>query len=103
MVIPLDSDNRVMRPPDRLTKGLHTAVMADAREVFARALRWGASSVVVAHNHPDDDTTPSKEDVVLTKRLVQAGQLLGIDLMDHLIVNSKCEFSSLAELKLFEC
>lgn len=94
MVIPLDSDNRVMRPPELLTKGLHTAVMADAREVFSRALRWGADSVVVAHNHPDDDTTPSDEDIVLTKRLAQAGQLIGIDLMDHLIVNSKREFSS---------
>ena len=102
MVVPLDSDNRVMRPPVCLTKGLRTAVIADSREVFAHALRWNAASVVLAHNHPDGDTTPSEEDVVVTKRFVEAGKLLGVDVMDHLIVNVAGEYSSLSELGLLE-
>lgn len=100
MVVPLDSDNRVLRPPVCLAKGLHMSVVVDARELFARALRWYAASVVVAHNHPDGDTAPSEADVSLTKRLVEAGRLLGVEVMDHLIVNDRCEFSSLAELGL---
>ena len=102
MVVPLDSDNRVMRPPVCLTKGLRTAVIADSREVFAHALRWNAASVVLARNHPDGGTTPSEEDVVVTKRFVEAGKLLGVDVMDHLIVNVAGEYSSLSELGLLE-
>lgn len=98
LVIPLDSDNKVMRPPECIMKGLKSAVIADPREVFARALKWGATSVVVAHNHPDGDIEPSEEDIETTKRLSEAGRLLGVDLMDHLILNAKGEFSSMVEV-----
>ena len=97
LVIPLDGDNRVMRPPECLMKGAKSAVIADPREVFARALKWGASSVVVAHNHPDGDLEPSAEDLVVTRRLAESGDLLGIELMDHLILNADGEYVSLAE------
>ena len=102
LVVPLDTDNKVMRPPECLTKGLKSAAIADPREVFTRALKWGASSVIVAHNHPDGDVSPSDEDVEVTKRLSDAGRLLGVDLMDHLIFNSKGEFVSMVESGVLE-
>ncbi|MBI2264454.1 MAG: DNA repair protein RadC [Armatimonadetes bacterium] len=69
------------------------------REVFSPALGIGTAAVVVAHNHPSGDPTPSPEDLALTKRLTEAGEILGIDLVDHLIVTAK-GFLSFKERKL---
>ena len=102
LVVPLDTDNKVMRPPECLTKGLKSTAIADPREVFVRALKWGAASVIVAHNHPDGDIKPSDEDVEMTKRLADAGRLLGVDLIDHLIFNSRGEFISMVEEGVLE-
>ena len=56
------------------------------REVFAPAIREGAACILVAHNHPSGDPEPSDEDLDVTRRLQEAGKLLGIRLVDHLIV-----------------
>lgn len=56
------------------------------RDVFQRALLANATSIVVAHNHPSGNTEPSSEDIEVTKRLVKAGELMGIHLIDHLII-----------------
>lgn len=58
------------------------------REVFEPALRHNAANVIVAHNHPSGDCAPSEEDVLITKRLIQAGSLLGVELVDHVIVSN---------------
>ena len=58
------------------------------REVFEPALRHNAANVIVAHNHPSGDCEPSEEDIRITKRLIQAGNLLGVELIDHIIVSS---------------
>ena len=63
------------------------------REVFQRAVLTGAISIVVAHNHPSDSTEPSPEDRAVTKRLRDAGQLLGIKVLDHLIVTDSAYLS----------
>lgn len=63
------------------------------REVFQRAIVSGAIALAVAHNHPSGDLTPSKEDLTVTRRLKDAGDLLGIRLLDHLIVTEKGFFS----------
>ena len=63
------------------------------REVFQRAVLTGAISIVVAHNHPSDSTEPSTEDRAVTKRLRDAGQLLGIKVLDHLIVTDSAYLS----------
>lgn len=55
-------------------------------EVFKEALRLNAASIIVGHNHPSSDPTPSPEDVAVTRQLVLAGQLLGIELLDHLVI-----------------
>jgi len=59
-------------------------------EVFRDAVRIGAAAIIVAHNHPSGDPTPSPEDVAVTKILVEAGSLLDIELLDHLIIGRNC-------------
>ena len=66
------------------------------REVFKTAILSNASSIMAFHNHPSGDTTPSDQDIQLTHRLVEAGELLGIKLLDHLIIGDS-SFTSLKE------
>jgi len=69
------------------------------REVFAPALAVGAAAVIVAHNHPSGDVRPSEEDLQVTRQLQAAGQLLGIDLLDHLVLSAR-RYLSLRQEKL---
>lgn len=66
--------------------GTLTASLAHPREVFAPAIGKAAAGIILVHNHPSGDPTPSDEDNRLTKRIAQAGQIMGIELLDHLIV-----------------
>jgi DNA repair protein RadC len=81
----LNTKNRVIQQIT-LTKGTLDASLLHPREVFREAIRHSASSIILAHNHPSGDPTPSSEDIQMTNRLHQAGQLLGIDLLDHVIL-----------------
>jgi DNA repair protein RadC len=76
--------------------GSLNASIVHPREVMKAAIMSNSSSIIVAHNHPSQDPTPSREDIEVTKRLVEAGKIVGIDLIDHIIV---CEekFVSLKE------
>ena len=67
--------------------GTLTASLAHPREIFAPAIGQAAAGVILVHNHPSGDPSPSDEDVRLTKRIVQAGRIMGIELLDHLIVS----------------
>lgn len=69
-----------------LTKGTVNAALAAPREVFIEALRYQAVSLILVHNHPSGDPEPSPEDIRLTKRIREAGELLGIYLLDHIII-----------------
>lgn len=73
--------------------GTIDSTTAHPREVFESAIKHSASQIIVAHNHPTGDFTPSSEDIALTERLVSAGQILGIELTDHVIVSFKGFFS----------
>ena len=66
--------------------GSLNAALVHPREIFKAAILSNAASIIIAHNHPSGDVTPSSEDCELTRRLKQAGELLGIELLDHLIV-----------------
>ena len=63
---------------------------------FKQAVRSNAAAIIVAHNHPSGDPTPSPDDIVLTKAIVQAGKLLDVDVLDHLVIG-KGQFVSLKE------
>ncbi|HKU18235.1 MAG TPA: DNA repair protein RadC [Candidatus Saccharimonadales bacterium] len=76
-----------------ITVGTLDAVMAHPREVFADAIADRAAYIILAHNHPSGDVTPSHKDIALTQQLVAAGQLVGIPLHDHLIVAGATHFS----------
>ena len=76
--------------------GSVSAALVHPREVFKAAILANAAAVVLLHNHPSGDITPSKEDIELTRRMVEAGRLLGIDVLDHLIIGGS-EFLSLKE------
>lgn len=66
--------------------GTIDAVIAHPREVYAGAVSDFAMGIIVAHNHPSGDPTPSKQDITTTQQLIAAGQILGVTLLDHLIV-----------------
>ena len=66
--------------------GIIDATLVHCREVFRKAIECRASAVVLIHNHPSGETTPSAEDIKLTKQLIQAGQVIGIKVLDHVII-----------------
>ena len=85
--------------------GSLNASIVEPREVFKEAIGASAASVILAHNHPSGDPTPSSEDIAITKRLTRAGELLGITVHDHIILGRRSEgrdqdFVSLKEIGL---
>lgn len=84
-----------------VSTGSLNASLVHPREVFKAAILNNAASVILAHNHPSGDATPSREDIELTRRMVQAGELLGIEVLDHLIVTPEGGFLSMKEANLF--
>lgn len=95
VIATLNTKNEVM--------GIHTihvgtvnASLVNPRDVYQQALLNNATSVIAFHNHPSGDPSPSREDIEVTERLVSAGKLIGVDLMDHIIIGSP-KFVSLKE------
>ncbi len=91
----LDSKNRLLRD-EVVSIGTLTASLVHPREVFRPAIRESAASILVAHNHPSGDPSPSAEDLDVTARLRSAGELIGIPVLDHVILGAG-KFTSLAE------
>lgn len=87
IVLLLDSRRRLIKVSPVSIGTLEMSVV-HPRETFQEAIAAGAAALMVAHNHPSGDPTPSQEDVTLTRRLVEAGRILGIPVLDHLIVGS---------------
>lgn len=73
--------------------GTIDAVIAHPREVYAGAIADMAAGIIVAHNHPSGDPTPSKQDLATTQQLIAAGQILGVKLYDHVIVAGRRHYS----------
>ena len=84
-----------------ISLGILNASILHPREVYRRAITLAAASIVIAHNHPSGDCTPSDEDCQITERLVEAGRVIGIDLLDHIIFSRK-GFYSFREHDLIE-
>lgn len=92
ITIHLDCKNRVVCVEVVSTGSLNASIV-HPREVFKSCLLSSAAAVVMLHNHPSGDPTPSREDIELTGRLKDAGELLGIRVMDHIIIGDECYVS----------
>jgi DNA repair protein RadC len=84
-VVCLDTRNRVMFTK-QIYKGSLNSSQVRVGELFKEAIRRSAASIIVVHNHPSGDPTPSPEDVAITRAIVQAGKLVDIDVLDHLVI-----------------
>ena len=90
-------DNRMaLIREEILALGTVNCTLLSPREIFVRALRWGAVNIVLLHNHPSGDPTPSDMDIDITARIRKAGSILGIRLIDHLVIGDQC-YTSLRE------
>jgi DNA repair protein RadC len=85
-VIHLDAKNRVKGRAREISRGTLDASLVHPREVFRDAIRSSCAAVVLAHNHPSGDPTPSAEDIRITRQLVEAGKIVDIKVLDHVIV-----------------
>ena len=85
-VLPIDSDFHPICEPIAATKGGVASVAVHPREVFCEAIRWRAHAVIVAHNHPSGDPTPSERDMRLTQELLATAKVVRIHILDHLVI-----------------
>ena len=91
---------------EKISQGTLDTILVHPREVFKSAITAGAAAVILAHNHPSGDPSPSESDIKVTRDLIRAGQLLKIDVLDHVILGTKTkersrDFVSLRELGYF--
>jgi DNA repair protein RadC len=82
-----------------ITEGILNSSLAHPREVFRGAIVSTAASIIIAHNHPSENAEPSQEDISITKQLVEAGKIIGIPIVDHIIFAGE-SFISLAALRM---
>ena len=88
----LDTRNRVLASPTIYKGNVNTSVIRPA-EIFREAIRHNSPALIVAHNHPSGDATPSPEDLRVTRQIAEAGKLLSIEVLDHLIIGRGCYVS----------
>jgi DNA repair protein RadC len=88
----LDTKNKIISD-EVVSIGSLSASIVHPREAFKSAIRESAAAVIFIHNHPSGDIKPSQEDILLTRRLVQAGEVLGIQVLDHIIIGDGSHFS----------
>jgi DNA repair protein RadC len=95
VVLFLNTKNHVVAQ-ETLSMGSLNASIVHPREVFRAAIKRSSASIICVHNHPSGDPTPSPEDIAMTSRLVEAGQIIGIEVLDHIILGDQ-NFVSLKE------
>ncbi len=84
-VLLLDTKNKLIREPVEVTLGLIDSTPVHPREIFTEAIRYRAKSIILAHNHPSGDPSPSSQDIKITRRMIDAAHLLDIPVRDHII------------------
>ena len=87
-MICLNTKNKVIGVFE-ISHGNVNSSIVGTREVFQKALLANAFSIILMHNHPSGECTPSREDIEVTKRLVEAGKILGIEVLDHLVIGDR--------------
>ncbi|MDY0267259.1 MAG: DNA repair protein RadC [Methanimicrococcus sp.] len=88
----LDTKNQILSDTIVFVGGLDFSIV-QPREIFKTALLESAASVILIHNHPSGDPTPSREDIIITNRMIESGKILGIQVRDHLIIGDGCYIS----------
>jgi DNA repair protein RadC len=101
----LDTKNRLIGEPQRISEGTLNSSLVHPRELFKRALQHSCAAIILAHNHPSGDPTPSAEDIKVTRQLIAAGEVMGIKVLDHIVIGhrrtaSDTDFLSLREAGL---
>lgn len=94
-ILLLDTKNNIISIED-ISMGTLNSSIVHPREVFSVAIRRSSASIILAHNHPSGDPTPSKEDISITNRLIESGEIVGIKVLDHIIIGDG-KFISLKE------
>jgi DNA repair protein RadC len=92
LLIMLDSKSRIIKDLI-ISSGTVNSSLLSPREIFLLALKYEAVGIILLHNHPSGDPTPSKEDINTTKRMKEAGNLIGVKLMDHIIIGDNTYIS----------
>lgn len=95
-LITLDTKNKITGV-FVVSTGTINASLVHPREIFKRAMLQNAASIILMHNHPSGDPDPSVEDIEITRRLVEAGNIIGISILDHVIIGDEYNFYSMAE------
>lgn len=98
-ILLLNTKNRIISK-ELISEGTLNSSLVHPREVFKQAIKKSANSIILVHNHPSGDITPSKDDIQITKRLVETGKIVGIQVLDHLIIGDG-QFLSLKEKEYF--
>lgn len=98
-VVLLDTKNKIIAIKN-IFKGSLASTLVHPREVFKFAIKRSSSSIILAHNHPSGDLTASDEDIKLTKRMMEAGKIVGIEVLDHLVIGSE-SYNSLKNKGIF--
>ena len=103
---PIRQNWRLIGEPVKISDGTLDTILVHPREVFKPAISANAAAIVLTHNHPSGDPTPSEADIKVTRDLIRAGQLLKIEVLDHVILGRKTEdrqkeYVSLRELGYF--
>jgi DNA repair protein RadC len=88
-VLLLDIKNRLMVPPCEVSRGTLNSSLVHPREIFKPAIQHSAANVILAHNHPSGDPSPSAQDIKITRKLIEAGRTMEIAVLDHVIIGRK--------------
>jgi DNA repair protein RadC len=100
VLVSLDARSKLLGV-DVVSMGILDAALVHPRETFATAIRRHAAKVILGHNHPSGDVEPSDDDLIITKRLITAGKILGITVIDHVIVSESSFYSLQAKGRMF--
>jgi DNA repair protein RadC len=98
----LDTKNRLIGEPKQISQGTLNSSLVHPRELFKKAVEHSCAAIILAHNHPSGDPTPSSEDIKVTKQLIGAGEVMGIKVLDHIVIGHRTHHNSTDFLSLRE-
>lgn len=100
-LILLNAKNEILKIVD-ISKGGTNSAVVEPKEILQEAIKLGAPKIILIHNHPSGDSTPSRADIEMTKRLYLASNILGIQLLDHIVIGDRCYTSIFSKERIVE-